>query len=165
MSFYRCYLCKKKFTVHTKDVHHKTPQAAHGTDDPDNLVETCPSCHDAIHTCAKKLSSGKYSQADDIARNLFPNSVAKRKNLFTLAHSVSMAFDQRELSDDDDVLLSTFMKRGDYEKLRGLAKNYRTEDGRPFSIAFMATSIITAHLKKAFPEKDKTIPRFKTKSY
>ena len=51
------YICQNGFFCPTAfeilpgkklDVHHKTPRRAGGTDDPDNLITFCKSCHTNI---------------------------------------------------------------------------------------------------------------------
>lgn len=42
----RCCICK---TLHRVQVHHITPQGQGGSDNIDNAIPLCPSCHDEVH--------------------------------------------------------------------------------------------------------------------
>lgn len=74
--------------------HHKHPQGYGGTDDPDNLVWLCGSCHDVLHRLAYMINNGKSGPARDLAaqyqdmQNLSP---AGRHRLLDLSSTVAAA--------------------------------------------------------------------------
>lgn len=89
MSAFHCYVCQTLFPVMHRHVHHKVPRASGGPDTPENLVELCPGCHDALHSVAYKLLSGKASAqrvTDEVAM-IYKNDAAS-KRCFELAQLV-----------------------------------------------------------------------------
>jgi len=60
MSVFNCGCCGVLFPDMYKHTHHKIPQGVGGPDTPDNLIDLCPGCHDALHNIAHKMLSNKY---------------------------------------------------------------------------------------------------------
>lgn len=52
-STFSCRLCSNSFHVDLKNEHHKVPQAFGGTDDYENLITLCPTCHQTLHRIAE----------------------------------------------------------------------------------------------------------------
>lgn len=67
------YICQNGFFCPTAfevlpgkklDVHHKTPRRAGGTDDPENLITFCKSCHRNIELRSQTLMVEGYRECD-----------------------------------------------------------------------------------------------------
>jgi hypothetical protein len=58
---FRCGCCDEIFPDIHLHTHHKVPQALGGTDEPSNLIDLCPGCHDTLHNVAYKLMNRNYS--------------------------------------------------------------------------------------------------------
>ena len=157
---FHCECCGERFSIHSMDVHHATPQAAGGTDVDDNLKSLCQNCHDAIHKIAIKLKSGALSEAEDIARSRFSTGLAKRKRLLEFAHQVYQSMLERKLGVDDDIYVMVFLKRWEYERLRVLTYEYKNDRGTRISIADLATRILQAFIKKKMPEPKEEMGSF-----
>jgi hypothetical protein len=107
-SFY-CGCCKEHFPSIHRHVHHKIPRATGGPDTPDNLIELCPGCHDALHSIAYKLLSPKVSQTQilDQLRLLYKDNDKALRMCMQLAKYVRDALlYERENGKDPDQLVS-----------------------------------------------------------
>lgn len=66
---YRCGRCKCSFKKNELTVHHLTPRAEGGSDDPKNLISLCRPCHDIVEdkhlTTAKAIRQDYYLEKDD----------------------------------------------------------------------------------------------------
>lgn len=60
---FTCGCCSEIYPVLHKHTHHKNPKALGGKDTPDNLIDLCPGCHDALHNIAYKLVTNQHGQA------------------------------------------------------------------------------------------------------
>lgn len=63
MTTFRCGCCGTVGSTLSMHTHHKTPEALGGTDHPENLIDLCPNCHDALHNAAYKLVNPKHSDS------------------------------------------------------------------------------------------------------
>jgi len=93
MDTFVCGCCSNKFPTIHKNIHHKTPRALGGKDISDNLIELCPSCHDALHAVAHKMLSKKtsHSQIIDSIALIFLNNKKAQEICFDLAVNVRNA--------------------------------------------------------------------------
>ncbi len=73
------------------EVHHKTPRAYGGSDDPNNLVNLCALCHTCCHAAALKLYSNKAGQAKDMVVRYLPNQPARVERMWRLVQTVAKA--------------------------------------------------------------------------
>ena len=56
---YSCQHCKGKSKDHKLEVHHIIFRSNHGSDEPENLITLCKTCHDKLHAGELKLNGGK----------------------------------------------------------------------------------------------------------
>jgi len=93
MDIFVCGCCSNKFPTIHKNAHHKTPRALGGKDTKDNLIELCPSCHDALHAIAYKMLSKKTSQTQivDSLALIFSGNVNAQNICMDLALKVRNA--------------------------------------------------------------------------
>jgi len=88
-----CGCCENPFPTLYKHSHHKTPRALGGRDTPDNLIDLCPGCHDALHNVAHKLMVHRHGQARviDSLSMIFKDNVAAKQRCLDLAVQVRNA--------------------------------------------------------------------------
>lgn len=106
---FHCWCCREIFPSLHRHVHHKVPRSVGGPDTPENLVELCPGCHDALHNVAYKLLSPKISQAQiqDQLLLLYKDNSQAQKTCFELAkHVRNSILVERESGKDPDQLVS-----------------------------------------------------------
>lgn len=87
---FKCDICDDIFPNLHRHVHHKVPQSLGGTDDPSNLAELCPQCHDLLHSVAYKLVSKKVSltMLEDQVGIVYDRNQEKMRKSFALAYLV-----------------------------------------------------------------------------
>lgn len=113
---FACGCCKGKFPSLYKHTHHKTPRALGGKDTPDNLIDICPGCHDAIHGTAWKLANKKMadSKAIDAVHLIYKENEGAIKMCLELAYKVRNAMlvgGETELSQDAVVSIATTIRK------------------------------------------------------
>lgn len=86
-----CRVCNAKEPKATADDHHLVPRAFGGTDDPDNRVWLCASCHKRLHRVQGMLIHNKPNDAYDLTEQLFPNYADKRARLWQFANIAAQA--------------------------------------------------------------------------
>lgn len=80
-----CFVCSQNEPLPTAEDHHRTPRAFGGTDDPENRVWLCPSCHARLHRVQDFLLRGQSASGYDLVASIFPTNGAARGQLWTLA--------------------------------------------------------------------------------
>ena len=84
-----CGCCKEPFPSLYKHVHHKTPKALGGKDTPDNLIELCPGCHDALHNIAwRMLQPHQQSKIMDSLHLIYKENTRAKEICLDLASRV-----------------------------------------------------------------------------
>lgn len=116
MDIFVCGCCANKFPTIHKNTHHKMPRSLGGKDTPDNLVELCPSCHDALHAIAYKMLSKKISptQISDSLALIFLNNRKAQDICLGLATNVRNAqilVNEEGLSPDHLVQIGTTLRK------------------------------------------------------
>lgn len=87
---FKCDVCIGEFPNIHLHIHHKVPRSLGGTDDPSNLANLCPQCHDLLHNVAYKLTSKKVSETmlEDMVSLVYENDLNKVRRCFELAKLV-----------------------------------------------------------------------------
>ena len=86
-----CHICTELVPVITSEDHHIVPRAFGGTDDPDNRVWLCASCHTRLHRIQGLFVKGKAAQAVSLCSNIFPTNAGKRGRLIILSQKAAAA--------------------------------------------------------------------------
>ncbi len=87
---FKCDVCSDPFPSIHRHVHHKVPKSLGGTDDPSNLANLCPQCHDLLHNVAYKLVSRKVplTMLEDQVAIVYDMNQEKIRKSFELAFLV-----------------------------------------------------------------------------
>jgi hypothetical protein len=136
--------------------HHKHPKGYGGSNDPDNLVWLCGSCHDLVHRLAHYIRRGKSGLVSDLAQqyqaaqNLSP---AGRHRLLELAHLVATSMDtfipedMEEFDEEDTVLVQIPLPRTIHKTAKYLASCYKNSgSGRQMGLYRYLSIVITNHV-------------------
>jgi len=136
-----CPLCdRKKPIIHE---HHEIPRATGGTSGP--TIFLCGECHEAVHTCARRVLSGKGIIAQDIAKATFKNQALAQD----LIKSIVVHTLRKKEGKIPDKLLEykmTLVLPGEVRRyIEVLSKDNRT------SMMNYVTNLVLTHIKKKFP--------------
>lgn len=84
---FKCEVCADVCPSIHQHIHHKVPKSLGGTDDPSNLANLCPQCHNLLHNIAYKLVSKKVSitMLEDMAAIVYEQDLTKVKKCLELA--------------------------------------------------------------------------------
>lgn len=138
--------------------HHKHPKGYGGSDDPDNLIWLCGSCHDLVHRLANYLRSKKIGLVSDLAyqyqtsQNLSP---AGKQRLLELAKVAALSMDEfdpelMELDEEDTVLVQLPIPRSIHTQAKQLAAQYKNPGGkRQMGLYRYLVTVITSHVQLA----------------
>lgn len=66
-SLVTCWIHQTKIPRAAAHEHHEAPRAAGGSDDVENLVWLCATCHQVAHRATQLLAAGKSGAASDLA--------------------------------------------------------------------------------------------------
>jgi hypothetical protein len=86
-----CRVCDLPEPLMTAEDHHRKPRAFGGTDDPENRLWLCASCHKRIHRVQGLLVHNKPSEAYDLCDQIFPEAPSKRGRLWAFANEAAKA--------------------------------------------------------------------------
>lgn len=86
-----CFVCQVQEPLATAHDHHRTPRAFGGTDDKNNRVWLCASCHTRLHRVQEFIVQGKNASAYELCQSIFPAKAKAREELWTLAHEAATA--------------------------------------------------------------------------
>lgn len=89
--FVTCRVCETKEPLLTAEDHHRKPRAFGGTDDEENRLWLCASCHKRIHRVQSLIIHHKIQDAYELTTNLFQASSAKRARLWEYANEAAKA--------------------------------------------------------------------------
>lgn len=85
-SLFRCACCVNSFPAFYRHEHHRIPQSAGGPDTPENLLELCPGCHDALHKVAYKLlGKANVAMVKDTLGFIFKDNLKAQQTCLELA--------------------------------------------------------------------------------
>lgn len=114
-----CGCCEQIFPSIHKHTHHKTPRALGGQDTPDNLIDLCPGCHDALHNVAYKLMTRRHGQAkviESLSLIYKDNTLAKQRCLdlaVQVRNAMVVAKDRGDYKDPNELanVMTTIRKQ------------------------------------------------------
>lgn len=149
---FRCHICDGDFPDIHKHTHHIKPRSLGGTDDPSNLVELCPGCHDALHAIAYKLASKKASPSriQDQVSIIYKTNIEAQKKCFKLASLVREAIlSSAEVEQDPNSLqsVSTVLTKRQKDLVRVFCLDQKISQERFFQQALLKM------LKEIYPDK------------
>lgn len=113
---FHCGCCEEIYPVLHKHTHHKTPKALGGKDTPDNLIDLCPGCHDALHNLAYKLMTHQYGQAkviDSLTLIYKDNAKAKQTclDLATQVRNAMVTHRERGMAPNELINITTVLRK------------------------------------------------------
>jgi len=116
MEIFSCGCCGNTYPTLHKNTHHKNPRALGGRDDVSNLIDLCPSCHDAIHAIAYKMLNRKTSRVQivDAVALIYPENPRAREiciDLAVLVRNAAIEGQEKELSPNHLVNISTVIRK------------------------------------------------------
>lgn len=148
---FTCGCCGDVFPPTFKNTHHIIPRATGGKDTPDNLIDLCPGCHDALHALAYKMVSKNASTtaAIDQTRVIFKdNEKGLRKCIELAQHAADAMVVTREkgVAHDQVVPIATTLTKGTKDLAMARARSLGTsQEG-------YLRSLILQDLGDAFPQ-------------
>ena len=86
-----CFICAVQEPLATAHDHHRTPRAFGGTDDQENRVWLCASCHARLHRVQEFIVQGKIASAYDLCQSIFAAKPKAKDSLWTLANEAANA--------------------------------------------------------------------------
>ena len=86
-----CGVCLSSEPLLTADDHHVVGRAQGGTDDEENRIWLCASCHKRLHRVAGLLSKGKTGEAYALINQIFPRSSDNRGRLWEFSQIAAKA--------------------------------------------------------------------------
>ena len=84
-----CHICGVLEPLLTAHDHHRELRAFGGTDNQENRVWLCASCHTRLHRVQEFLVQGKTASAYDLCAALFANNSKARGELWALANEAA----------------------------------------------------------------------------
>lgn len=86
-----CFICTVLEPLATAHDHHRTPRAFGGTDDGENRVWLCASCHTRLHRVQEFIVQGKMASAYELCHSIFGTKEKYKETLWTLANEAASA--------------------------------------------------------------------------
>lgn len=141
--------------------HHRHPKGYGGTDDPENLIWLCGSCHDLVHRLSHYLRSKKVGLVSDLAkqyqesRNMSP---ASRQRMLKLADVVAEAMETytpsfEELEDEEQegtILVQVPLPKSIHAKAKVLAASHTNpKSGRRMGLYKYLRRVLVNHVNLA----------------
>lgn len=96
-----CFVCGTQEPLLTAHEHHRKPRAFGGTDDKDNLIYLCASCHTRLHRVQDFVIAGNSGKGFELCAAIFPQNAKARGDLWTLANEAASS--EREVRDAFDL--------------------------------------------------------------
>lgn len=141
----QCFVCGTLEPLLTAQDHHRKPRAFGGTDEGENRVWLCASCHARLHRVQEFLVQGQPAAAFDLCASIFPTNAKARANLWTLANEAAAA--EREVKDVFDMHRSEVaVKLSVNTEIWNLLKACAKDRGMPVSA--LAVAILTDAARK-----------------
>lgn len=162
-----CFVHGQRIPRAAAHEHHEAPRAAGGTDDVENLVWLCATCHQLSHRVAQLRQLGRGAEAEDIAQTSFGTPAAR--NRFSQVVLEIMA--AHALADDlglgkakAEVVLE--LDHPLYNFLKTLANDHR-DNGRKVGVARYIEAVLQKHaIKHGFssePKAARVVPKVNPK--
>lgn len=146
--------------------HHEAPRAAGGSDDQDNLIWLCATCHQLSHRIAQLRHLGRLAEAEDIIGVGYNPSQRKRLNqvvyeiMSALAHASAAGLGKEKA----EVMLE--LEHELYAFLKGLASD-RRDNGERVGVTKFMISVLHGHaIKNGYlPEgkQEKVLPKINSR--
>lgn len=144
-----CFICLRPTPEAFSHVHHKTPKAADGGDERENLIRICAGCHSNIHRIADMLKRGDRGPALDAINGYYQN-VTSRERAIEFANQIASSMTslkegslQREF-----VEISLNVPYAMYLRLKALALDYKVEGKRRASTGDVVLLAVREYFKK-----------------
>lgn len=128
--------------------HHEAPRAAGGSDDKDNLVWLCATCHQVAHRVAQLMMLGKNAAAIDIATSTYSQPQTRKLFLQVVNEIVIAHLHAQEAGvgkPKAEVMLELDHKL--YHHLKTLAQDHRA-NGRKVGVAKYIEAVLTKHVRQ-----------------
>ena len=153
---YKCQHCKGKSKDNKLEVHHIIFRSNNGSDDPENLITLCKTCHDAVHNGKIKLKGGKIksqlkhaTQMNSIRVQLMkrlPEAIethgyVTKENRFNLGYPKEHYIDAVVIAcqgvpayfnKTKDVIYKRCVSKGDYQQTKGIRSEKKIPTGKLF---------------------------------
>jgi len=152
---YKCQHCKGKSKDKRLEVHHIIFRSNNGSDEPDNLITLCKTCHDAVHDGKIVINGGKVkgnlkhaTQMNSIRFQLMkrlPEAIethgyVTKENRFNLGYPKEHYIDAVVIAcqgnpvtfKTDNVIYKRCVSKGDYQQTKGIRSEKRIPTGKLF---------------------------------
>lgn len=86
-----CAVCSTREPLATAHDHHRLPRAFGGTDDAENRVWLCASCHTRLHRVQSFIMMSKSASGFELCKTVFPSDAKARANLWQFANEAAVA--------------------------------------------------------------------------
>jgi len=152
---YKCQHCKGKSKDSKLEVHHIIFRSDNGSDEPENLITLCKTCHDAVHDGKIKLKGGKIksqlkhaTQMNSIRVQLMkrlPEAIethgyVTKENRFNLGYPKEHYIDAVVIAcqgnpvtfKTDNVIYKRCVSKGDYQQTKGIRSEKKIPTGKLF---------------------------------
>ena len=153
---YKCLHCKGKSKDKRLEVHHIIFRSNNGSDEPDNLITLCKTCHDMVHDGKIVINGGKVkgnlkhaTQMNSIrvqllkrlpeAEETFSYITKEHRQLFELpkehyidAVVIACQGDPAYFNKTKDVIYKRCVSKGDYQQTKGIRSEKRIPTGKLF---------------------------------
>lgn len=153
---YKCQHCKGKSKDKRLEVHHIIFRSNNGSDEPDNLITLCKTCHDAVHDGKIVINGGKVkgnlkhaTQMNSIriqllkrlpeAEETFGYITKEHRQLFELpkehyidAVVIACQGNPAYFNKIDSVIYKRCVSKGDYQQTKGIRSEKRIPIGKLF---------------------------------
>ena len=152
---YKCQHCKGKSKDKKLEVHHIIFRSNNGSDEPENLITLCKTCHDAVHDGKIKLKGGKIksqlkhaTQMNSIRVQLMkrlPKAIethgyVTKENRFNLGYPKEHYIDAVVIAcqgnpvtfKTDNVIYKRCVSKGDYQQTKGIRSEKKIPTGKLF---------------------------------
>lgn len=150
---YKCQHCKGKSKDSKLEVHHIIFRSDNGSDEPENLITLCKTCHDAVHNGKIKLKGGKIksqlkhaTQMNSIRVQLLkrlPEAIETygyitKENRFKLGYPKEHYIDAVIIAcqgstvtfKTDNVIYKRCVSKGDYQQTKGIRSEKKIPTGK-----------------------------------
>ena len=152
---YKCQHCKGKSKDKKLEIHHIIFRSNNGSDEPENLITLCKTCHDAVHDGKIKLKGGKIksqlkhaTQMNSIRVQLMkrlPEAIethgyVTKENRFNLGYPKEHYIDAVVIAcqgnpvtfKTDNVIYKRCVSKGDYQQTKGIRSEKKIPTGKLF---------------------------------
>lgn len=89
LSYILCAICGCREPLATAHDHHRKPRAFGGSDEPENRVWLCASCHTRLHRVQGFIARRATASAFDLCNSIFPTDGKARGQLWIFANEAA----------------------------------------------------------------------------